>query len=324
MVSSKRQSLQPRNSFFHGASQDRYWSAGSFNSRAASVASHDDVFDAIEDDEDDEDEHQDPRKEIETGVNSSSDLHHVSDDRIGITAVAGNTSVDVNDVSDEFFTDDDDNPDPTNNVQAGVNAGGDLRHIGDDRNGKAAVTENKPTFTNDVNASDGLLDEFFDDDEDIYNEICSQQPRDDGPTAAVSKDTDTKPRPDQSTNIGQRTNTRVYRDNSHGHSARSTPVPLPAAGSVGTSLAKRFFWPSVPGSTPSSQLGSLATPTSSALETSGRPWADQYPPLNLQELVVHKRKVADVQNWLASVFVGRIKQVCLLIPPFLSQKTPWY
>ncbi|BAE66591.1 unnamed protein product [Aspergillus oryzae RIB40] len=34
------------------------------------------------------------------------------------------------------------------------------------------------------------------------------------------------------------------------------------------------------------------------------PWAQQYSPTNLDELVVHKRKVSDVQSWLRNAFAG--------------------
>ncbi|PGH13155.1 hypothetical protein AJ79_03862 [Helicocarpus griseus UAMH5409] len=40
-----------------------------------------------------------------------------------------------------------------------------------------------------------------------------------------------------------------------------------------------------------------------------RPWAEEYAPANLDELVVNKRKVADVQKWLVDVFTGRSKRV---------------
>lgn len=41
-----------------------------------------------------------------------------------------------------------------------------------------------------------------------------------------------------------------------------------------------------------------------------RPWADLYPPESLDELVVHKRKVADVHRWLVNVKEGRERKVC--------------
>ena len=43
---------------------------------------------------------------------------------------------------------------------------------------------------------------------------------------------------------------------------------------------------------------------------SHRPWSDRYGPVNLDELAVHKKKVADVQEWLDSALNGRIRQVC--------------
>lgn len=39
------------------------------------------------------------------------------------------------------------------------------------------------------------------------------------------------------------------------------------------------------------------------------PWADRYGPTSIENLAVHKRKVADVREWLQSVFEGRSKKV---------------
>jgi cell cycle checkpoint protein len=43
-----------------------------------------------------------------------------------------------------------------------------------------------------------------------------------------------------------------------------------------------------------------------------RPWADRYGPSNLEELAIHKKKVADVQKWLGEVLNGRDSRVCAL------------
>lgn len=40
-----------------------------------------------------------------------------------------------------------------------------------------------------------------------------------------------------------------------------------------------------------------------------RPWAQRFAPLNLDELAVHKRKVADVRKWLEDAFAGRGREV---------------
>lgn len=44
-----------------------------------------------------------------------------------------------------------------------------------------------------------------------------------------------------------------------------------------------------------------------------RPWADRFPPMTLDELVVHKKKVTDVRSWLEAVFAGRIRQRVLIL-----------
>ncbi|KIV80223.1 hypothetical protein PV11_07739 [Exophiala sideris] len=52
------------------------------------------------------------------------------------------------------------------------------------------------------------------------------------------------------------------------------------------------------------------------------PWADRYGPSNLEELVVHKKKVADVQNWLQGKIDGRnVQGVLILKGPAGSGKT---
>lgn len=52
---------------------------------------------------------------------------------------------------------------------------------------------------------------------------------------------------------------------------------------------------------------------SQAVAEGYRPWADRYGPANLEELVVHKKKVADVQGWLQGKCTGRHSQVSILI-----------
>jgi len=54
----------------------------------------------------------------------------------------------------------------------------------------------------------------------------------------------------------------------------------------------------------------------------GRPWTDQYGPLSLDELAVHKKKVLDVRTWLEDVYNGRQrKRLLLLKGPAGSGKT---
>ncbi|KAF9879126.1 cell cycle checkpoint protein rad17 [Colletotrichum karsti] len=44
-----------------------------------------------------------------------------------------------------------------------------------------------------------------------------------------------------------------------------------------------------------------------------RPWSERFGPVNLDELAVHKRKVADVRKWLDDVVGGRLRQRLLLL-----------
>ena len=58
------------------------------------------------------------------------------------------------------------------------------------------------------------------------------------------------------------------------------------------------------------------------LDDDQRPWSERFGPRNLDELVVHKRKVADVRRWLEDVTAGRMRQrVLILKGPAGSAKT---
>lgn len=70
--------------------------------------------------------------------------------------------------------------------------------------------------------------------------------------------------------------------------------------------SKRFLMP--PASNGSTNKQST-TPASAQIYEDTRPWAQQFGPVGLDELAVHKRKVSDVQKWLDDVFEGRRKEV---------------
>ncbi|KAI2623669.1 Rad17 cell cycle checkpoint protein-domain-containing protein [Xylaria nigripes] len=44
-----------------------------------------------------------------------------------------------------------------------------------------------------------------------------------------------------------------------------------------------------------------------------RPWSEMFGPVSLDELAVHKRKVADVRRWLEDVLAGRMRQRLLIL-----------
>ncbi|CAK7273116.1 RFC checkpoint protein Rad17 [Sporothrix epigloea] len=44
-----------------------------------------------------------------------------------------------------------------------------------------------------------------------------------------------------------------------------------------------------------------------------RPWSERFGPTNLEELAVHKKKVADVRQWLEDVLLGRLRQRLLVL-----------
>lgn len=54
-----------------------------------------------------------------------------------------------------------------------------------------------------------------------------------------------------------------------------------------------------------------AAPTPKEEDT--RPWAERFGPTNLDELVVHKKKVSDVRGWLESVMAGQLRQRLLIL-----------
>jgi cell cycle checkpoint protein len=62
---------------------------------------------------------------------------------------------------------------------------------------------------------------------------------------------------------------------------------------------------------PSKSGVALTTPSvaTEALRSERRPWAEEYAPINMDELAVHKNKVADVRKWLENVMRGRDKKV---------------
>ena len=55
-----------------------------------------------------------------------------------------------------------------------------------------------------------------------------------------------------------------------------------------------------------------STQTTDAVRHSNtRPWAEKYGPTSLEELVVHRKKVADVSGWLDNAYLGRDRKVRL-------------
>jgi cell cycle checkpoint protein len=65
-----------------------------------------------------------------------------------------------------------------------------------------------------------------------------------------------------------------------------------------------------------------APPPSRESTADRRPWTEKYGPISLEELAVHKKKVADVRTWLTDVLSGRSrKRLLLLKGPAGSGKT---
>ena len=51
----------------------------------------------------------------------------------------------------------------------------------------------------------------------------------------------------------------------------------------------------------------------SGVDDDDRPWSERFGPRNLDELAVHKKKVADVRRWLEDVMGGRLRQRVLIL-----------
>lgn len=62
-----------------------------------------------------------------------------------------------------------------------------------------------------------------------------------------------------------------------------------------------------------------------AEEADQRPWSEKYAPISIEHLAVHKKKVADVRNWLSAALSGRSRHVsfdaCLLNSDLLTVST---
>ncbi|KAH7329082.1 Rad17 cell cycle checkpoint protein-domain-containing protein [Stachybotrys elegans] len=71
------------------------------------------------------------------------------------------------------------------------------------------------------------------------------------------------------------------------------------------SASQKFLRPPRPSSNP--KTGSRT------LDDDLRPWSERFGPRNLEELAVHKKKVADVRRWLEDVTEGRLRQRMLIL-----------
>lgn len=96
---------------------------------------------------------------------------------------------------------------------------------------------------------------------------------------------------------------------SHGPGKARRPAPKKTAAVTRSKshISKRFVMPPEPNNGDHRQ-----SPAPVSVEVDGRPWAQRYGPANLDEIAVHKRKVADVRRWLEDVFAGRRKEVSVL------------
>lgn len=64
---------------------------------------------------------------------------------------------------------------------------------------------------------------------------------------------------------------------------------------------------------PPRQTTQAHAPAVPASDQDLRPWSERFAPTNLDELAVHKKKVADVRRWLDDVLMGRLRQRLLVL-----------
>jgi cell cycle checkpoint protein len=102
---------------------------------------------------------------------------------------------------------------------------------------------------------------------------------------------------------------------------RRTEAPLAAGERVNQAQATAHAFSSrsfasnrrrfvVPSASESKHHGSDSLATNYDSDTEKLPWAQKYSPINLNELAVHKKKVADVQSWLSDA-LRAYEKVCI-------------
>ncbi|PWY66341.1 hypothetical protein BO70DRAFT_366546 [Aspergillus heteromorphus CBS 117.55] len=155
----------------------------------------------------------------------------------------------------------------------------------------SATTEHV-AFSQDVNAKDGKddNDDIIDDDYDLFDEIFSHHILNDKITLHQSRET-----PDSQNQI------------------IASPQRASNYTRKSSSLPQRFIISYPPDVRPQ-QSCSLS-------QEKGLPWVQQFPPSNLDELAVHKKKVSDVKNWLVNSFHRSGRQLLVLRGPAGSGKT---
>lgn len=97
----------------------------------------------------------------------------------------------------------------------------------------------------------------------------------------------------------------------------SSSQPADAGATGGMAASQRFMRPSLPPPTTAAAAQSSKGATAALLvaedDAGLRPWSERFAPANLDELAVHKRKVADVRRWLEDVLAGRVRQRLLVL-----------
>ncbi|KAL1883516.1 hypothetical protein Plec18167_002520 [Paecilomyces lecythidis] len=145
------------------------------------------------------------------------------------------------------------------------------------------------------------IDDLIEDDYDSYDEIFSQH---------ISGEKESF----QEWNQGPKYNkSQGVKNNRSTGRSKQTWVSPPTGSSLSKSTAssQRFL---LPGDYTSAGNVRRASPAvSEPQHAESRPWAERYAPVDTDELAVHKRKVTDVQNWLAGVFSGSNRRRLLVL-----------
>ncbi|KAJ5667554.1 hypothetical protein N7507_003418 [Penicillium longicatenatum] len=138
-----------------------------------------------------------------------------------------------------------------------------------------------------ASAADTLDADEIEDDYDSYDEIFTQH--------IASQNSSFNPNSSSASNNGP---TRALVSKPKATTARQTNLST-----------KRFIMPS----DPKSHSPQQSDPQSLSQQVDHRPWAQRFAPVNIDELAVHKRKVADVRKWLEDAFAGRGRERLLVL-----------
>ncbi|KAK7520063.1 cell cycle checkpoint protein RAD17 [Phyllosticta citriasiana] len=117
---------------------------------------------------------------------------------------------------------------------------------------------------------------------------------------SLDEDASSAVKPSSQTSVTARAARKRSRDTSQGFGEGDTDAPL--------SSSQKFFK-----SFSGQRRSTPVRESRSGLNIDHKPWVDRFRPENLDELAVHKKKVADVKLWLTNVFAKRERKRLLVL-----------